>query len=177
MQRMSTRTKALVPGVIFLLTAPFAVQAAESSHRCAAQADDAQRLACYDSEFGKPRAVVPRPVAPAPAPAATPAPSLAVAQPAVAVAAPVTESMNSETRKRNATARPADVTSSIASLRRLLDGRQQATLANGEVWAQQEPDPRAELRVGDSVIVRAAALGSFMLVTPSGARTRVTRVK
>jgi hypothetical protein len=124
---------------LFLLAVPLWVQAAAPTYRCSEQTDDAQRLACYDAEFGKP--------------------SKTTVRPAVAVAAPAT--------KRE----------SIASLRRMADGRYQATLENGEVWEQQEPDPRTEMRVGDLVTVRPAALGSFMLVTAVGARTRVTRVK
>jgi hypothetical protein len=51
------------------------------------------------------------------------------------------------------------------------------TLADGQVWAQLDPDTRAKLKVGDTVTIRRAALGSYLLVTPSGMATRVKRLK
>jgi hypothetical protein len=83
----------------------------------------------------------------------------------------------SDSRKDEAAPKPVRVDSSIASLRRLGDNRYELTLANGEVWAQLEADPRAEMAAGDAVSVRPALMGSFLLVTASGLRTRVKRVK
>jgi hypothetical protein len=164
---MKAPTQTVVSSVLSLLAIPFAVHAAQPSHRCAEQVSDAQRLACYDLAFGKPARA---PAAPAAAAAAKP-PSVQTpaaqgekkAQPQVPASAP--------------TARPTQITASIAALRQKLDGRYEATLQNGEVWLQLEPDRSVELAVGDTVTIRPAALGSHMLVTKAGIRTRVKRVE
>ncbi len=64
-------------------------------------------------------------------------------------------------------------TSSVTRVTRTANGRFIATLDNGQVWAQLERDTTAEVEVGDTVEVRKASLGSFMMVTKAGARTRV----
>lgn len=51
------------------------------------------------------------------------------------------------------------------------------TLANGQVWAQKAADSRFDLEVGDAVIVKSAALGSFLMVAPGGSSTRVSRIR
>ncbi len=182
--RMNANTRSLVARTFALLAIPLVASAAESTHRCAEQANDAQRLACYDAAFGKPRVALADSVAPAPVPApavrspavaATTAPSVAVVPPPVVVAAPIPKTGSSDAGKQAVP--KSGAVSRIASLRRMRDGRYEATLENGEVWGQLEPDPRVEMRVGDAVTLRPASLGSFMLVTASGLPTRVKRVK
>ena len=48
-------------------------------------------------------------------------------------------------------------------------------LDNGQTWGFIEPDPR--LRPGDSVTIKRASLGSFLMVTPSRHSYRVQRIK
>ena len=48
-------------------------------------------------------------------------------------------------------------------------------LDNGQTWAFVEPDPR--VRPGDSITIKRAALGSFLMMTPSRRSYRVQRVK
>ncbi len=172
---MNTHRQALVCGVAVLLAVPFNAQAAEPSHRCAEQYSDAQRLACYDAAFGRPRVAEVKSAAPAPTTA--PAPASAAARPVELPVAPVARNQEPDSRKDEAVPKPARADSSIASLRRLRENRYELTLANGEVWAQLEADPRAEMAVGDAITIRPALMGSFMLVTASGLRTRVKRVK
>ncbi len=47
-------------------------------------------------------------------------------------------------------------------------------LENGQTWGFVEPDPR--VRPGDSVTIKRAALGSFLMMTPSRRSYRVQRV-
>lgn len=153
-------------GAVAVLAAVSATQAAES-HRCAKVLDDAERLSCYDSAYGKPV-----PQAPVAAAAAKP------------VAVP--ESMRPPVQKPAAEkqAKPAKedkpalarVTSTITALDHFRDGRFQATLQNGEVWTQSEPDTRFEVHVGEEVTIRPASLGSFLLDAKNGT-TRVKRAK
>ena len=44
---------------------------------------------------------------------------------------------------------------------------------NGLVWSQLERDTTAEVAVGDTVTVRAGVLGSYILTTRGGVRTKV----
>lgn len=47
-------------------------------------------------------------------------------------------------------------------------------LDNGQTWAFIEPDPR--VRPGDTVTIKRAALGSFLMLTPSRRSYRVERL-
>jgi len=47
-------------------------------------------------------------------------------------------------------------------------------LDNGQTWGFIEPDPR--VRPGDSVTIKRAALGSFLMTTPSRRSYRVERL-
>jgi hypothetical protein len=140
---------------------------AAESHRCAGVFDDAQRLACYDAAFGKPA----RPVAsPAPAvPVVPPAPVVqraAPAEPAPAAPAPPVPPAVSPPPAQPVSAR-------ITAVRQLSNERFAITLDNGQQWTQNERDPAAEVRVGDTVQIRPAMLGSWMLETRGGVKTRV----
>lgn len=48
-------------------------------------------------------------------------------------------------------------------------------LDNGQTWVFIEPEPR--LRPGDTVTIKRASLGSFLMLTPSRRSYRVERVK
>ncbi len=157
-------------GSICILAAVIAIPVcayAEDSHRCAQQFDDAQRLACYDAQYGKPMIV-----RPATGVAVTPS---TVAAPVVATpAAPAVAA--SKPRAPKDAAPSGNFTASISKLDLLHDGRFRATLDSGQVWTQLEPDKAAVLAVGDRVTVRKAVPGSFQLVTPAGVMTRVKQV-
>jgi len=147
-----------------------AVATAAESHRCSAILDDGQRLACYDGAFGKPaRPVTTTPAAPmAPppvlqSPAATP-PRVAAAPAASApVAAPA----------QPAKAKEGPVSARIVAVGQLPNDRFSVTLDNGQLWMQLERDVSAEVRVGDTITLRPAMLGSWVLETRAGVRTRV----
>ncbi|MEZ5995327.1 MAG: hypothetical protein R3C25_06205 [Hyphomonadaceae bacterium] len=57
------------------------------------------------------------------------------------------------------------------------DRRSTFILANGQSWIQIESRPATNVRPGDTVAVRRAALGSFMLSPARGAAHRVRRVE
>jgi hypothetical protein len=52
-----------------------------------------------------------------------------------------------------------------------------ASLDNGQAWIQTERDSRVQLEVGQTVTVRRASLGSFMLSGEQGIAARVRRLK
>lgn len=65
------------------------------------------------------------------------------------------------------------VTARITQVSRILNDRFAITLDNGQVWTQLERDLSAEVHAGDTVQIRPALLGSWMLETRGGVRTRV----
>ena len=131
-----------------LFSASSDLRAADAPHPCASIASNADRLACYDRHFGRTEE--------------HPNGALPGESPRGEDAAAVKDS---------------SVTATVTALERRRDGLFVATLGNGQVWSQSELDSRAELRVGDTVTVRRAALGSHLLITPAGIGTRVKRVR
>ncbi len=152
-------------------------------------ADDRARLACYDSIFGRPAAAAPlgAPSAAAPATGAvagTVAAAPVAATPAAAAAAnPETDFGLTEAAKRarepeeSGERLPESISGTVARVARQPAGELVVTLENGQVWTQLQVDPRARVAVGDTVVIKKAALGSHLLVTASRYATRVRRVK
>ena len=160
---MNARNTNLIWTIAAAVAISLSAGAAETSHRCAEQFNDAQRLACYDAEYGRP--VIVRTPGAAPGPAAAP---VVEARPSVS---------QPKAEKKSAAAASGKFTASISTLDLLRDGRFRATLDNGEVWTQLEPDKAVVLAAGDTVTVKKAVLGSFQLVTPAGIVTRVKQVQ
>ncbi|MBK7117018.1 MAG: hypothetical protein IPH71_13520 [Proteobacteria bacterium] len=138
--------------------------AAEGTRRCFDIYDDPQRLACYDSLFGKPV----RPGA-----AQLPAPAVVTADPTPPAAAPRVAAPPPAKAPAPAPAPAQPVTGRITAVSRLANDRFAITLDNGQVWTQLERDLSAEVSAGDTVQIRPAMLGSWMLETRGGVKTRV----
>jgi hypothetical protein len=51
------------------------------------------------------------------------------------------------------------------------------TLDNGQVWIQTERDSRVQIEPGETVSIRKASLGSFLLSSPQGIGARVRRLR
>jgi hypothetical protein len=168
---------------------------------CVAVNDDAARLACYDRAFGR-KAAVGSAAATATGAAATgtaatgvaaaaprsptvASPTAARATPAPAAPKdPVADFGLTEAAKQakdpvkaaEAAAAPTSVTGKVISVRFRKFGEFVVTLDNGQVWEQIEPMASAVVRVGDTVTVRKAVLGSYTLVTVARVATKVRRV-
>ncbi|MGB5102609.1 MAG: hypothetical protein WBO04_04725 [Steroidobacteraceae bacterium] len=141
---------------------------------CAGVSDDRERLACYDGIFRQPAAALGAAV-----PAASAVPSASVAP---APGNPVDEFGLSEAARRardpeKAKQLPESVTAQVARVRKLPTGELVVTLENGQVWTQIGADPRARVATGDTVTIKKASLGSYLLVTASRIATRVRRVE
>jgi FtsP/CotA-like multicopper oxidase with cupredoxin domain len=160
---------------------------------CVAVSDDTARLACYDRAYGRNAASKSATNAGAAAAGAAAAPkSPAVASPTAVHAAPaaatpkdpVAEFGLTEAAKQakdpakaaEAAKAPTSVTAKVISLRFKKYGEFVVTLDNGQVWEQNEPMPSAIVRVGDTVTVKKAVLGSYTLVTAARVATKVRRV-
>jgi hypothetical protein len=143
---------------ILLLGVMPAVFAAAASPGCSSVFDDAQRLACYDAQFGKPR----RPDAAQPASHPAPAPHTAAPLSPTAPTAPITPKPRVEL-----------IAGRVTTVNRIAGDRFMFTLENGQAWTQLERDPNVQIDVGDTVKIRRAMLGSWMLETRDAVRTRV----
>jgi len=169
---------------------------------CVAVNDDAARLACYDRAFGRKAAgsstaATATAAAAAAGTAATGAAAAAPKSPAVASPTapraapapaapkdPVAEFGLTEASKQardpakaaEAAAAPTSVTGKVISVRFRKYGEFVVTLDNGQVWEQNEPMSSAVVRVGDTVTVKKAVLGSYTLVTAARVATKVRRV-
>jgi hypothetical protein len=133
------------------LAAPATVSTADLT-RCAGIAAADERLACYDALAG---AGPSRPQAVAPADAkafglSKPLPRLTPEGPDLIKA----------------------LVSKVSEDRR---GNVYVLLDNGQTWTFNEPD--APLRPGDSVTIKHAALGSFLMTTPARRSYRVQRMQ
>ncbi|MGQ0533300.1 MAG: hypothetical protein ACT4OF_11510 [Caulobacteraceae bacterium] len=70
-----------------------------------------------------------------------------------------------------------EISYSVEEIVTYADGRHTFVMSNGQRWAQVEPDRTRNVRTGDEVTVRRAALGSYMLVGSRGGQGhRVRRV-
>ena len=179
---------------------PTAVAVAQSTlEDCAAISAAAERLACYDRLAGRtaPGVAGPATATPAgaaasaataapvpnaaPSPAAAPAATATARAPAQAPgaatppAAPPRDSFGLYAAEHPAPPpAAADLSARVTELGVSETGRMTVALEGGAVWELAEAD--RVLAVGDTVNIRRAALGSFLLVTPSKRMHRVRRL-
>ncbi len=129
---------------------------ADDLSTCAGFEDDSARLACYDGLAGRPRPDMPKAVADF----------------------GVTEQLKRERDPETwIAARPESVTRTVKSVGRNASDRLVVTLEDGQVWLQTETKSHVPVRPGDVVVIKRAAMGTFMLLTPSSVATRVRRVQ
>lgn len=167
-----------------------AVRAADDPRSCVSIADDASRLACYDRALGHSpaakSAVATKASPAAPSPATAPAATKAAPAPTAAAAAkdPVAEfGLTEEARAAKdpvkaaeAAAAPQSISARVVSVQLRKFGEFVVTLDNGQVWEQNEPQPSAIVRAGDTVAIKKALFGSYMLVTAGKVGTKVHRI-
>jgi hypothetical protein len=169
-----------------------------ATHECAAIDDSLQRLMCYDRAFPRDQA---RPAA-ATAPDALPSTSEAPAVPSIpgaAVGASATattaasqtpgtsqfgftdaEVKRAAKKKEDPSSKGSErdaIQATVKEVKRRKTGEFIATFEDGQVWAQAEVESKARIRPGDTVTIRRASLGSYMLITTAGVGTRVRRVQ
>ena len=134
----------------------------EAVRACAAETDVLRRLACYD------RAAAP--LVGAQAPGAAPASSASPEAKFGVRNGPLDE-------RKYATA-PKEITATVILIEmRRSSGALVVSLDNDQVWMQNQPTEYFPLKVGDTVRIRSAALGSYMMFAPSKRTTRVTRIR
>jgi hypothetical protein len=179
---------------------PAATVSQSSLHACAILTDPTERLGCYDQLAGHAphsdaapvavaaaaTAAVPAttttatPAAPAPAAAsAAPAAGTTAASAATATAAaapPPKESFGLYTAEHpTAPAVTQSLDDRVVATGASASGRMTVALASGALWELDEADPL--LAVGDVVSIRRAALGSFLMETPTKRTHRARRLR
>lgn len=140
----------------------------EALRACEAESNDMRRLACYD------RSVAPWVKAPA---ATAPAAPPAAGAPPAAAAASDFGTRNGPLDARRYAREPKQVTAAVSGVEQRQSGLLVITLDNGQTWIQNQAAEYFPLKVGDTVEIRSAALGSYLLFAPSKRATRVTRIR
>jgi hypothetical protein len=154
--------------ILLPLAMTMAVNAAEpsgQSHPCTTVVDPAERLACYDAAFP---------------------PASGVRSGAVDVEAERARALkNFGLNKLQVNERqpqplrdlePERIEAKVVRVINRATGERAVTLDNGQTWLLTEVTSKGRLKPGDSVAVRTAALGTFMMVTPSRAALRAKRI-
>jgi hypothetical protein len=126
--------------------------------RCRSESDDARRLQCYDS------------LAKGDTPAALKIPPKMSQEEFGVSNGPIAA------QKSKSQPQLQEIVAKAVEVKKKANGELVVTLDNDQVWQQLQPS-NLRLRVGDEVIIKAGALGSFILVAPSGRGTKVQRVK
>lgn len=151
----------LVPSVLVCLSwlaGSQALRANPPDLNCGTLVEDAARLACYDRRFSTKAAPLPAP-------------------PPLIGFGLTAEQQQIAARVDYPTPEINQISVRVATMKKRPTGEMLITLENGQVWGQSETYRRARVKAGDTVIIRRAALGSFLLVTEDGIGTRVKRLK
>jgi hypothetical protein len=172
--KRSLATALTMTVALTLQAVPFArAQSVPPSLRaCTAETDDARRLACFDREMAR----MPE--------------SKKNDQPAAAAAAPAQPPLNAEEHfgRNGAIVREEreqqhaeskelkELKATVTKVTTRALGELVITLDNGQIWLQQTADPHFDVSVQDKITIKPAALGSYLMVTPSRRSTRVTRL-
>jgi hypothetical protein len=148
---------------------------------CAAIATASERLACYDQLSGRlapaaAAAASPGAAAPAAAPPALSAVATGSAAPETAAPAQAPPQSFGLYAAEHPAPPPAaqSLTARVVSLGHSASGRQTVALEGGQLWELIDGDPL--LAVGDTVTIRRASLGSFMIETPARREHRARRL-
>lgn len=170
----------ILPAALGICSAVWAAAAAappQASPRalqaCAEIGEDRERLACYDRLAGHASgADAGQTLA---APPSVPVAAPGAAQPVAASAGAAKESFGLYAAEHPAPPPAApSVVARIEALSHSADGRATVTLEGGQVWELDAADPL--LAIGDTVRIRRAALGSFLLETPTKRTHRAHRL-
>ena len=160
---------------IVLLALPAAAAQLDTNDllRCHAIAASEQKLACYEALAVSAQS---EPTTAAESARQLKSPPSA---PTVASAAnPNTEDNFGLTRRQiepRAAEGPASIKSAVSQMTEDRLHNITVVLDNGQTWAFIEPEPR--LRPGDTVTIKRASFGSFLMLTPSRRSYRVERLK
>ncbi len=153
----------LLRASVVLIAATATTAFAAETHRCAAIAEPAERLACYDAEF----------------PPVTGAASLESRREQELRDFGLNQMQRREKLPVSQRVEiPDRVEATVASVRQIAaSGERSVTLDNGQVWMLTEASSKGSIKAGDKVVVREAAMGTYMLVTAGRLALRAKRIQ
>lgn len=169
-QRLCHAVPSCLPALILALSCvladtAFAADPTTEAHACRSIADARARLACYDAAFGLPRVERAESHDAAPAdetvPAAPPPPSQAPALSGVERFGLSEAELRARTGGQ--AAEPEQIEATIADVTRRGAGGAIFRLDNGQVWMQTDSRHRNRITAGQSITIRRAAMGSYLL--------------
>lgn len=154
-----SRARACAPVMLFALVQTSLAEPQPASHACADIPIPAQRLACYDQQY--------------PPSLQTQEKFLSTTRDAFGLE---TDTAQARNLLSNSAVKPDEIHESLARLD--YNGNKRIfTLVNGQVWVQTDSVSSGRVVGGDTVRIRRATFGSYMLVTPNGVALRVKRKK
>lgn len=152
--------------LLLVLTTALATESMATPHPCASVVDAGERLACYDAAF----------------PPAADVPSTAVDIQSERERALREFGLNKLQKREREPERmrlvaPDRIEDSIASVITRATGERVVTLGNGQVWLLTEVTTKGQLKTGDPVVIREAAMGTYMLETGKRIALRARRIQ
>ena len=136
--------------------------------QCAAEPDDARRLACYDRQFR----VLSTNSRPQPQTTPNPAPS-------DAATAEQRFGMNGQVERNDPTAQSPKLdklTDRVTAVQHKPRGEAVFKLESGQVWEEADGETPIELKVGETITIDAGVMGAYWLLSKSGS-VRVKRTR
>jgi hypothetical protein len=162
------------------VTPAFAAETTSSALRaCAAEAEDARRLACFDRVVAGLDATTdirPRESKAPPGEPSAAAPAEPSAVPAGEPSASPAEQFGLP-KAREEGPRLDAIEAKVVRVSRAANGIRTVTLDNGQVWTELESHSGARFEAGDSVTIKAGAFRSFDLVAPNKRSSKVRRTR
>lgn len=161
-------------GVARAQTPPETPESLRQVYACADISEDAARLACFDQSIGRLRAAE----SAGQVVAVDRTQMQSIERDAFGFSLPsianiLTRRGNDDANSESAAVERIEM--EVARVSSRLDGRHSFVMTNGQVWTQVQPDSASNVRPGDSIAIRRAALGSYMLSPERGAAHRVRR--
>ena len=150
--------------LLFAATSAMPVVAAPqtAAHACAAVTAASERLACYDAAFP---------------PVAGAVDMASEKERALKEFGLNKSQLRDRDPDRMGVVAPDRIEGSVARVSVRPTGERVVTLESGQVWLLTEITMKGPLNIGDRVIIREAALGSHMLLTPKNIALRARRVQ
>lgn len=144
----------------------FAAEPSRASHPCAGLSDSEKRLACYDAAF----------------PPVVDAAAEAAARQAAQEKARQEFGLNLVQLREREPERfrdemPDRIEAKVSRVSQRPSGERVVTLDNGQVWLLTEATSKGPLSAGNSVSIKAGAMGNFLLITPARASLRARRIQ
>ncbi|MEJ7747462.1 MAG: hypothetical protein WKF61_12110 [Luteimonas sp.] len=163
---MSILLRAAASIALLSAVTAYAAEPLTTTHPCAAVIEASERLGCYDKAFA--------PVAEA---RGTAADMAAERDRALREFGLNKVQLRVREPERMRIVAPDRMEATVTRVSSRSTGERIVTLDTGQVWLLTEVTMKGQLRSGDRVTIRQAALGTFMLLTPKGTALRAKRIQ